>query len=61
MNEGLTGLERHEGELLMKTFIFGWTIRLNLKSLALYPNTLSKATYVVCKVQILLVLWESNP
>ncbi len=23
MNEGLTGLERHEGELLMKTFIFG--------------------------------------
>ncbi len=28
MNEGLTGLEWHEGEY-DRTFIFGWTIPLN--------------------------------
>ncbi len=31
MNEGLTGLEQHEIELLMTEFVggFGWTIPLN--------------------------------
>ncbi len=30
INEGLTGLERHEGEQLITVFIFGWTIPLML-------------------------------
>ncbi len=33
MNEGLTGLERHEGEQLMTEFYFGWTIHLTTEAL----------------------------
>ncbi len=32
MNEGLKGLEQHEGEKFMTIFIFGWTIPLNVES-----------------------------